>query len=115
MTTLYGIKNCNSCRLATKWLDENKVDYDFVDVRADGLDEATVERWQEALGWEALVNKRSITWRKIPAFDREDLNQVKARELILNFPTAMKRPVLDTGKSILLGFDKYAYETTKFK
>ena len=110
MTKLYGIRNCDSCRLATRWLDENGIDYKFVDVRMDGIDESTLERWQETLGWEALMNKRSITWRKIPAFDREDLNATKARELILNFPTVMKRPVLDTDEKVLLGFDKYAYE-----
>jgi Spx/MgsR family transcriptional regulator len=110
MIKLYGIRNCDSCRLATRWLDENGVDYEFVDVRRDGVDEATLERWQESLGWEALLNKRSITWRKIPPFDRDDLNAANARELMLNFPTVMKRPALDTGDQVLLGFDKYAYE-----
>lgn len=110
MTKLYGIRSCGSCQLATRWLDHNGIDYDFVDVRDDGIDDSVIERWQETLGWEALLNKRSITWRKIPPFDREELDRDKARELIMSFPTVMKRPVLDTGKTVLIGFDKYAYE-----
>ena len=109
MTKLYGISSCGSCQLATRWLKENGVEYEFIDVRADGIDDEVIERWQTALGWEQLLNKRSITWRKIPPFDRNDLNPDKARELIMNFPTVMKRPVLDDGSTVLLGFDKYAY------
>jgi arsenate reductase len=115
MKKLYGIRSCGSCQLATRWLDDNGVDYQFVDVRSEGVDEATLERWQEALGWEALLNKRSITWRKIPPFDRTDLDAQKARDLIVSYPTVMKRPVLDTGKRVLLGFDKYAYEEIGLK
>lgn len=109
MTKLYGISSCGSCKLATKWLTDQGIDYDFVDVRTEGVDESVIERWQEALGWEALVNKRSITWRKIPQFDRAELDADKVRDLIINYPTVMKRPVLDTGDHVLLGFDKYAY------
>jgi len=115
MTKLYGIRSCGSCQLATRWLDEHGIDYEFIDVRQQGVDESTIERWQETLGWEKLLNKRSITWRKIPPFDRSDLNPDKARELILNFPTVMKRPVLDTEKTVLLGFDKYAYQDIDLK
>lgn len=110
MTKLYGIRSCGSCQLATRWLDDNGIEYEFVDVRDEGVEDSVIERWQETLGWESLLNKRSITWRKIPQFDREDLNATKVRELILNFPTVMKRPVLDTGANVLLGFDKYAYK-----
>jgi len=109
MTKLYGIRSCGSCQLATRWLDNNGIEYDFVDVRVDGIDDTVIERWQEVLGWEALLNKRSITWRKIPPFDKTDLDPAKSRELILSYPTVMKRPVLDTGETVLLGFDKYAY------
>ena len=115
MTKLYGIRSCGSCQLAARWLEEQEIDYEFVDVRAEGVDESILERWQETLGWESLLNKRSITWRKIPPFDREDLNAGKARELILNYPTVMKRPVLDTGTKLLLGFDKFAYEELGLK
>ncbi|MBT8441395.1 MAG: Spx/MgsR family RNA polymerase-binding regulatory protein [Gammaproteobacteria bacterium] len=115
MTTLYGIRSCGSCQLAKRWLDDHEIEYEFIDVRAEGVDESILEHWQEKLGWEALLNKRSITWSKIPPFDREDLNASKARELILNYPTVMKRPLLDTGSNLLLGFDKYAYEELGLK
>lgn len=110
MTKLYGIRSCGSCQLATRWLEEHGIEYEFVDVRAEGIDDGVIERWQTALGWERLLNKRSITWRKIPPFDRADLDATKARDLILNFPTVLKRPVLDTGSDVLLGFDRHAYE-----
>ncbi len=110
MTRLYGIRSCSSCQLATRWLDQHGIDYEFVDVRAEGIEDIVIERWQAALGWEQLLNKRSITWRKIPPFDRADLDAEKARELILSFPTVLKRPVLDTGSKVLLGFDMHVYE-----
>jgi arsenate reductase len=115
MTKLYGIRSCDSCQLATRWLEEQGIEYEFVDVRADGIDESILERWQKILGWESLLNKRSITWRKIPPFDREELNATKARELILNYPTVLKRPLLDTDIKVLIGFDKYAYEELGLK
>ena len=115
MTKLYGIRSCGSCQLATRWLDEHDIEYEFVDVRAEGFEESILETWQEKIGWEKLLNKRSITWRKIPPFDREDLNADKARELILNYPTVMKRPVLESGDKVLIGFDKYAYSELGLK
>jgi arsenate reductase len=106
---LYGIRNCDSCRKAIKWLKAHDVEHEFVNIREDKMDENTLIRWQESLGWEALLNKRSITWRKIPAFDRGNLDSATARQLILQHPTVMKRPVLDTGKRLVLGFDASAY------
>jgi len=81
-----------------------------VDIRDDGIEEKNLMRWQESLGWEALLNKRSLTWRKIADIDRSDLDSTKARRLILRHPTVMKRPVLDTGTTLALGFDESAYK-----
>lgn len=108
-TTLYGIKNCDTCRAAHQWLDSNKVAHDFHDIRADGLNTELLDRWQTAVGWESLVNRRSITWRKIPSVDREALDPAAAVQLILAYPTVMKRPVIDTGVDVLVGFDKDAF------
>ena len=109
MIKLYGIRNCDSCRKAIKWLKDRDVEHEFVSIRKDEMDENMLVRWQESLGWEALLNKRSITWRKIPAFDRGNLDSAAARRLILQHPTVMKRPVLDTGTRLVLGFDESAY------
>lgn len=115
MKKIYGIRNCDTCRKALKWLETNNIEHEFLDIRADGIDEKLIRRWQKAAGWEALLNKRSITWRKIPPFDREELNADKACELIMNFPTVMKRPVLDDGKRIILGFDGSNYDKLRRK
>jgi arsenate reductase len=106
---LYGIRSCDNCRAARTWLDEHGIDHDYVDIRADGLEDADLRRWEKAAGWEELLNRRSITWRKIPAVDREDLDARAARRLILAYPTVLKRPVLDLGDDVLLGFDEDAY------
>ena len=113
MTKIYGIRNCDTCRTAWKWLESHDIEYEFIDIRQDGLDEKLVRRWQKAVGWETLLNKRSVTWRKIPPFDREELDENSACELILNFPTVMKRPVLASGKRIILGFDESSYSELK--
>ena len=109
MTILYGIKSCDTCRNALRWLEEHRVEHEFHDIRADGLNEELLDRWQDELGWESLVNKRSITWRKIPPVDRESLDAESAAQLILSYPTVMRRPVVDTGETVLLGFDESAF------
>ena len=110
MIRIYGITSCDSCRKARKWLAANDIESEYVDIRKDGLPEDLVSRWQDAAGWEELLNKRSITWKKIPAWDREGLDAERARQLILSYPTVMRRPVLDLGDQVILGFDKTAYE-----
>jgi len=107
---LYGIRNCDACRNAIKWLKHRGIKHEFVDIRDAGMDEKNLMRWQKKLGWEALLNKRSLTWRKIPDDERIDLDSATARQLILRYPTVMKRPVLDSGIGLALGFDETAYK-----
>ena len=108
-TILYGIKSCDTCRSARQWLLQNEVAHDFHDIRDDGLNTELLDRWFDNVGWETLVNKRSITWRKIPPVDRESLDRKSAIQLILTYPTVMKRPVCDTGTEVLIGFDQKAF------
>jgi len=110
MITLYGIRSCDSCRKARRWLQDRNIEFRFTDIRDEVLEEPLLEKWQKQLHWEPLLNKQSITWRKIPSFDRTNLNAQNARVLILNYPTVMKRPVLDLGHHVVLGFDEDAYE-----
>jgi len=109
MITIYGIRSCDTCRNALKWLDEQNVEHQYVDIRTDGLNSELLLRWQKTVAWEDLLNKRSITWRKIPEIDRSDLNSDKACDMILNYPTVLKRPVLDLGTQVILGFDASVY------
>ncbi len=111
MIRLFGIRNCDSCRKARRWLQDRDIEFQFTDIRNEALEESQLKKWQKQLGWEPLLNKKSITWRKIPPFDRAELNAKNARTLILNYPTVLKRPVLDLGKQVVLGFNADEYQT----
>ena len=109
MLTLYGIPNCDTCRKARKWLDANSVEHRFHDLRADGLEKTALVRWVNRVGWQPLLNTRSTTWRGLPAADRQELNEKRALKLMLQHPTLIKRPVLESKKQVLVGFSAEAY------
>ena len=104
MITLYGLKNCDTCRKARKWLVANSIEYRFHDIRADGLTREHIERWVEELGWEAVLNRRSTTWRGLPDSDRAELDDTSATTLMTEHPTLIKRPVFELGSSLCIGF-----------
>lgn len=110
MRTLYGIGSCDSCRKARKWMDENSFEYAYHDIRIDGLDIQMLERWSDRIDWKKLLNKHSLTWRKIPETDRGDLSKDKALAMMLQNPTLVKRPVLECDKFIALGFSPENYD-----
>ncbi len=110
MITVYGIKNCDTCRKALKWLDAEDIEHKFHNFRADGLDEKTLSAWIKGVGWETLLNRRGTTWRKLPEADREGLTPDSARSLMLDNPTLIKRPVFDVGKNYLVGFSMVEQE-----
>ena len=108
MITIYGIKNCDTCRKAIKWLKAEGIEHRFHDFRVAGLDEATVASWAAELGWETLLNRRGTTWRKIPEADREGVDGASASKLMTDNPTLIKRPVFDLGPSRIVGFSDSA-------
>ena len=110
MINLYGISNCDRCRKARRWLRNRDIDFRFTDIREEALDENTLEKWQQQIDWEQLLNKKSITWRKIPQMDRANMDARRARTMIMDYPTVMKRPLLDLDDQIVLGFDEATYE-----
>jgi Spx/MgsR family transcriptional regulator len=113
MLTLYGIRNCDKCRAALKWFKTQDIDIHMHDLRVDGIDAKIVRRWQQEIGSDALVNRRSQTWKLIPANDREGLDDNGLLQLVLGHPTLIKRPLLDDGKTVMVGYaeadwqDKY--------
>ncbi len=109
-TTLYGIKNCDTVKKARRWLEDAGVDYTFHDFRSDGLDAQQVRAWLESLGSAALVNKRSTTWKGLSDAQKQQAESGDVQDLLLEHPTLIKRPVLDTGTGIHVGFkaDHYA-------
>jgi arsenate reductase len=102
--SVYGLKNCDTCRKALKWLEAEGVAYSFHDVKADGISAADVKRFAASLGWEALLNKASTTWRGLPDSDKQDLTEAEAVKLMAAHPTLIKRPVFEKGSTIISGF-----------
>ena len=109
--TIYGLKNCDSCRKARKYLDNKGVEYTFHDVRQDGLDEDVLSRWLDELGWEVLLNRKSLTWRQIPEDQRADLDRQRALALMVEHPTLVKRPVVDSDAMISVGYSEERLDT----
>ncbi len=106
MLTIYGIKSCDTCRKARKYLAENDIEFRFHDVRDDGLDIQMLERWSARIDWTKLLNKQSLTWRKIPEVDRSGTTKERAFALMLDNPTLVKRPVLESESFFAIGFSE---------
>ena len=106
MITLYGIKNCDTCRKALKWLDAEGIANRFHDFRKDGLTDSQVSAWLDVAGADMLLNKRGTTWRNLDAAQKEaaESDRDKLAALLLDQPTLIKRPVMDTGDRIFIGF-----------
>jgi arsenate reductase len=107
--TIYGIKNCDTMKKARSWLDSHGVAYVFHDYRTAGIDKDRLKRWSDELGWETLLNRAGTTFRKLPESDKKDLNEKKARALMLAQPSMIKRPVLDRDGKLLVGFKPEIY------
>jgi arsenate reductase len=110
LLTLFGIKNCDTVRKARKWLAAQNIDVTFLDFRDDGLSQEQLSTWVDTLGWEALLNKRSTSFRALTDEQKTDIDTDKAIALMLEHPTLIKRPVLVESKGILLGFKAEEYQ-----
>ena len=108
MITVYGLKSCDACRKALRWLAAVGKEAQLHDLRVDGLDEPLLDRWLDALGWQALLNRRGATWRSLPREARAPLDRGRAARLMLAHPALVKRPVFDAGGTCLVGFDEAA-------
>ena len=111
MPTIYGIKNCDTMKKARAWLEGHKVDYAFHDYRTAGIDKGKLDGWVKKAGWETLLNKAGTTFRKLPDADKEGLTETKAIRLMLAQPSIIKRPVLEHGAKLLVGFKPEVYAT----
>jgi arsenate reductase len=107
--TIYGIKNCDTMKKARAWLDAKGVAYAFHDYKAEGIDKASLERWAKEVGWEILLNRAGTTFRKLPDAQRENVTEKKAIALMLEQPSMIKRPVLDVGETLVVGFKPEVY------
>ena len=104
MIVVFGLSNCDSSRKALTWLRNQQIEYHFVDYRKNGLEESTLSDWIKDVGWENILNRRSSTWRHLSSEKKGDLTADSAKTLMLEFPTLIKRPIIETGGRILIGF-----------
>ena len=107
--TIHGIKACDTMKKARDWLDAHGVAYAFHDYKVSGIDRATLARWAGEVGWEALLNRSGTTFRKLPDADRADLSLDKALDLMVEQPSMIKRPVLQTDGGLIVGFKPDVY------
>lgn len=105
MLTIYGIKNCSTMKKAFDWLDSQGQAYEFHDYKKSGIQRERLAVWADQIGWEALLNTRGTTWRKLTPEQQAHMNQDKALDLMTAQPSLIKRPVLDTGSRLLTGFN----------
>ncbi len=104
MITVYGLKNCDTCLKALKWLEAEGVAHRFHDLRKDGLDTPRLKRWIAAAGWETLLNRRGTTWRGLDDNAKDGVNEAKAAALMAAHPALIKRPVFEGGARVIVGF-----------
>jgi arsenate reductase len=109
---IYGIKNCDTMKKAFAWMDAKGVAYEFHDYKKHGVPEAKLKQWAARAGWEKLANSRGPTWRKIPEAQRENLNETRVLALLAQHSSAIRRPIVEAGSSLLIGFDAAEYDAT---
>jgi arsenate reductase len=109
-TKLYGIKSCDTMKKARTWLEDHGVQYEFHDYKAVGVDPELLAKWCEQAGWETLLNRKGTTFRKLPDPKKVNLDEGKAISLMVAQPSMIKRPVLELGQQLLVGFAPAAYE-----
>lgn len=113
MITMYGLKNCDTCRKALKWLKAEGISHEFKDIRADGFSDAQLRTWIDEASWETLLNRRGTTWRKLPDEAKDGVDEAKAAALMRDQPALIKRPVFETASGIVVGFKSAEMEALK--
>ncbi|GGE48714.1 arsenate reductase [Agaricicola taiwanensis] len=107
---IYGIKNCDTMKKAFTWLDDHSVDYVFHDYKSKGIERTELESWIKRAGWETVLNRAGMTFRKLPDEQKQGLTEDKAIALMLAQPSMIKRPVLEANGQLLIGFKPADYE-----
>lgn len=106
---IYGIKHCDTMKKAFTWLDGHGIGYTFHDYKKAGANELLLKNWAGQVGWEKLINTRGPSFRKLPAEKQADLSEKKAFALMLENPSMIKRPIIESGQTLLVGFDPEQY------
>ncbi len=102
MTRIYGLKNCDTCKKAIRWLDRFRVAHEFVDYRDNPREPATLMEWAgQAGGFDALVNKSSTTWRQLPQARKAPGSDAEWKLLLKEYPQLIRRPVVVTDDGVM--------------
>jgi Spx/MgsR family transcriptional regulator len=109
---IYGIRNCDTMKKAFDWLTANGVDYEFHDYKKEGVPPGKLKAWAAKVGWEKLANTRGPTWRKIPDPQKVGLSEDRVVALLEQNPSAIKRPIVEAGSALLVGFEPEQFKRT---
>ena len=112
-TVIYGIKNCDTMKKARTWLEKHRVAHEFHDYKVSGIERAKLVEWVKSAGWETVLNRAGTTFRKLPDEVKANLTEARAIALMLEQPSMIKRPVLERGKTLLVGFSPEKYAALK--
>ena len=111
MIKIYGIPNCDTMKKARSWLDNNNLEYEFHDYKKKGVPEKNLKQWVKQAGWEVVLNKRGTTWRKLADNIKNSIDETSSIQVMLENPSVIKRPVLEKGNLLLIGFKEDEYKT----
>ncbi len=107
---IYGIPNCDATKKAMTWLNNNKINFLFHDYKQQGISKQKLEQWFAQAGWETVFNRRSTTWRELTAAEQNKItNPASAIELMLKSNSIIKRPIVEYGSKMIVGFDEEQY------
>lgn len=111
MLIIYGIKNCDTMKKAFKWLDEHHIKYQFHNYKTDGLTPNTLQSLLNVIDWQILLNTKGTTWRKLDESIRHTItNESNAKQIMLEYPSIIKRPVIIQNNKALVGFSNDSYQ-----
>lgn len=112
MIRIYGIKNCDSMKKAFQWLAERNIPYEFHDYKKAGVPRERLVAWCKVLGWKTLLNTKGPTWRKLTPEQQQITTQSQAVAIMMEFPSVIRRPVVETESGhLLVGFDPTMFES----
>ena len=107
---IFGIKACDTMKKARTFLETRGLAHTFHDYKIEGITPERLGRWATKVGWEKLLNRSGTTFRKLPEEARADLDEPKAIALMVAQPSMIKRPVLEAGDRLLVGFKAEEWE-----
>lgn len=110
MLKIYGIKNCDTMKNAFAWLADKGIAYEFIEYKQAGVVDKLLPDWNARAGWQQLLNTRGMMWKRLSDEERADVDEARALQLMVDYPTLIKRPLADTGSELLVGFDPERYQ-----